>query len=615
MHKLLKSVGSIAIIGLFILTSCKKNENPVVMTTLEEGLEGYWKLDEPSGNALDMTGLHSGDPYLVNQGIPGKIGSCYEFIGAQKSYVNCGNIPLSTYSLSFWAQRASAYRGECMIGFGGMHTGLWIFADNRLTLGDNNADALAKWSIWTDRLSYHHIVLIATAGETSGEVELYIDGISQGTQACNVPEMSNLVLGSDYSNGSFNSQYIFAGKIDEVGLWNRSLTDDEVTELFKKGVGITYPFNLEVEMPDLLFYTLPHGKLLHSSKDKRVILEIINSKPYLKFSSDNGLSFNAGIDVSSKVINKARILSNGNIVLFGYNKIYYSNDNLNSIHDCIIQDRNGGSFKFHYPLNPDYPGAYFEFMGGFVESDGIMVLGNYTNSEGGASPVILWYSLDGITWKEFYTFGQIPEYSDNGTTGGGLGGTLLGDPNNTLTARHVHAVNVGYDGNFYACTGDANRSMHFLRCTYDKTNDKWRVEDLLTYASSSWQRMRALGVYERNGYIYWGSDGPGTFIYDGNTYDCFGIYKCATSDLNDPTKHILLQPLTDPCYSFLNSRNIVFAGFQNQQSVAISMDYGETWSSFSKPSWMTGNVLGVWYNDLHKFFVTSTGVIIYHSIL
>ena len=228
----------------------------------------------------------------------------------------------------------------------------------------------------------------------------------------------------------------------------------------------------------------------------------------------------------------------------------------------------------------------------------------------GASPVNLYYSLDGITWKVFYTFGQNPSYTDNGTAMGGTGGTLLGDPNNPLLARHVHAVNIGGDGNYYACTGDNDGEIHILKCSYNKITDTWGTTDLLTSVSSTWQRMRSLGLYERNGYLYWGSDGPGTFTFNGVQYDCLGIYKCAVADINNPSKHILLQSLPDSFYSFLNTGNIVFAGLQSYGAVYISYDYGETWSSYAKPAWWTDSVSGVWYNQLYKYLVTCEAVFI-----
>jgi hypothetical protein len=184
---------------------------------------------------------------------------------------------------------------------------------------------------------------------------------------------------------------------------------------------------------------------------------------------------------------------------------------------------------------------------------------------------------------------------------------LLGDPANPLLARHIHAVNIGEDGNYYVSTGDNDGEMHILKCSYDKNNDTWSVNDLLNATSSRWQRMRTLGLFERNGYYIWGSDGPGTFTFGGVTYQCYGIYKCLISDINDPSKHILLQPLSDACYSFVNVGHTVVAGMMVDNNVYISYDYGETWSTYPRSSWMTGNMKGVWYNDLYKYFITDYG--------
>jgi hypothetical protein len=126
--------------------------------------------------------------------------------------------------------------------------------------------------------------------------------------------------------------------------------------------------------------------------------------------------------------------------------------------------------------------------------------------------------------------------------------------------------------------------------------------------------MRTLGLFERNGYLYWGSDGPGTFTSGGVTYNCYGIYKCAIGDINNASKHVLLRSLNDACYSFLNVGNMVFSGLQSLGYIYISFDYGETWTIFLKPAWMTGTVEGIWYNDQYKYFCTDKGVMI-ESIL
>ncbi len=372
-------------------------------------------------------------------------------------------------------------------------------------------------------------------------------------------------------------------------------------------------FSTNPVTPPVVTFNLPtNGKLLHSTGDKRIIYTTVGSDSYIKYSDDDGVSYNQGVRVTNifAADNKARILGNGNIVLFCVNRIYYSDDNMTTIKSCNVLNKDGSLYAYHTPVNSNYPGGYFNFMDGFVENAGVCLLGNYTNSGTGASPVNLYYSLDGITWKVAYTFGQNPNRTDNGTSSGGVGGNPLGDPDNPILTRHIHGVNIGEDGNFYVCTGDVNQEMHFLKCSYNSAADTWDINDLLTGESRNWQRMRAIGVYERNGYLYWGSDGPGIFTYKGVTYECEGIYKCAVYAINDPSQHILVEPLQDACYSFLNVGHLVFAGLQNDTSIYISFDHGETWTAFAKPPWMTEEVEGVWLNELHKFFVTRTGVII-----
>ena len=63
-----------------------------------------------------------------------------------------------------------------------------------------------------------------------------------------------------------------------------------------------------------------------------------------------------------------------------------------------------------------------------------------------------------------------------------------------------------------------------MKCVYNSSNDTWEVNDLLTTVNSNWPRMRSINVFERNGFLYWGSDGEGTFTYGGVVYVCEGIY-------------------------------------------------------------------------------------------
>ena len=38
----------------------------------------------------------------------------------------------------------------------------------------------------------------------------------------------------------------FKGTIDELGIWNRALTDADVSKLYNNGNGLSYPFSAQV---------------------------------------------------------------------------------------------------------------------------------------------------------------------------------------------------------------------------------------------------------------------------------------------------------------------------------------------------------------------------------
>jgi hypothetical protein len=357
----------------------------------------------------------------------------------------------------------------------------------------------------------------------------------------------------------------------------------------------------------------------HTVGDKVLMIE----GDYVKVSLDKGLTYNTGVDAATifaagEEISRGWIREDGVICVFGDMKtIAYSDDDGATFTACTYLGSDGNPYTFHVPVNAAYPGSYFNILGGIAEYDGILVIGNYTNTSTGkgASSINLWYSLDGITWKVFYTFGQNPVYKDDGTVDGGTTGNLLGDALNPLITRHIQSVNVGDDGHFYCGMGDDNtrKEMHFLDCVYDADLDSWTVTDLLDDTTRGLQRYRTLGIYEKDGYLYYGVDqSTGTFVFDAITYDIPGIYKCLKADINDPSKHILLQDTTGKaCYGFIRFGKYVIYGTQNTTDVYISSDYGETWTLWSKPADFNDTTACLWHNSLYNYFMDYSNEVIY----
>jgi hypothetical protein len=212
-------------------------------STLLNGLISYWKLDEVSGNAIDVVNDYDGTVTGATQNQSGKIGTSYFFDGGDN--ISMGeNFHLQTFTICCWfkANSVSAYGGiiTCFISLIGSYDltmtdggGIewYVRSTGETTTGISPAGTY-------DDNEWHHIV-----GTYDGStIRLYIAGSIIGSP---VTKSSPTI---DYGNNIFyvgdRSDILpFIGYIDEVGIWNRALTSTEITELHNGGSGKTYPFS------------------------------------------------------------------------------------------------------------------------------------------------------------------------------------------------------------------------------------------------------------------------------------------------------------------------------------------------------------------------------------
>lgn len=224
---------------------------------LIDSLISYWKLDESSGNALDAHGSNTGTDSNTVGAAAGKIGGARDFELSNSGYFDCGdpaNLRLSTFSVSAWIN------GESWSGTGTRT----VVAKTNVTGGGNlrnyhldvttggkvrfgftsSAGVFQGFTESTATLStgtWYHIV-----GTWDGTtVNLYINGsLDNSTDPAGTPTPNtttgNLCIGR---LGPNNAAY-FDGLIDEVGIWGRALTADEVAQLNNGGAGIVYPFGI-----------------------------------------------------------------------------------------------------------------------------------------------------------------------------------------------------------------------------------------------------------------------------------------------------------------------------------------------------------------------------------
>jgi hypothetical protein len=329
----------------------------------------------------------------------------------------------------------------------------------------------------------------------------------------------------------------------------------------------------------------PAGPFVDSQRDSKAF-GFADGQVFL--SEDNGRTWPHRIAFpDARHIVFSCILKNGNILFSALARLYVSTDNLKTYNEITVKDTDGTNYVRHTPKNADQPGWYFHSLTGVntwdVNSQEMLVWGNYCNVIGGAAPVNMYYSTDsGQTVKIAYSFGQNPYYRDDGSGGGGTTGTPLGSADNPVICRHVHdvAYNPAEDA-FYACTGDRDRGdeyeCHWLRGTYDATKDQWHWKVIVSDAMNS--RYKCGGINFVDGKVYWISDSNGPKPYDR------GVFRCDPADITNPDAHeLLFNPGVESGNMIIQDGVILASHCAPASPMAtgfiVSLDSGKTWAQY-----------------------------------
>jgi hypothetical protein len=207
----------------------------------------YWKLDETSGTRYDSKGsnnltAHLSGGFNLSYNTGGIIGNCLSMgipgNGVSDYLQTSSTIDFSKdYTISVWAKRTGTVDDYCII-FDGNSTpqlffgpssqpGLYWVPNNSYIYIDTSNPAYPANDVW------YHYVCIAK----SNYIYLYINGTQ--VAANNV----NGLWGSTYFYvGAENVKYPFQGLIDEIGIWQRVLSIEEIQYLYNSGAARNYPF-------------------------------------------------------------------------------------------------------------------------------------------------------------------------------------------------------------------------------------------------------------------------------------------------------------------------------------------------------------------------------------
>ncbi|MBI2145496.1 hypothetical protein HYU18_04200 [Candidatus Woesearchaeota archaeon] len=214
--------------------------------SLVEGLIGYWPFENTEGRlADDFAGHDSTTETITNRIAAGINGNAWDFEKDNEDWVGLpaettssvtGSNPRTT---SVWVKPESIEAVGAIIAWGESKKGCGadfkaIEKDFVDYLGfDNCGNVQAPAS--PEAGKWHHLVFT----DDGNERQIYLNGdlIGTGNSAGSVTADA-ADIGAEHWDDTGTTNSHFDGLIDEVGIWNRALTPDEVAMLYYDGKGI-----------------------------------------------------------------------------------------------------------------------------------------------------------------------------------------------------------------------------------------------------------------------------------------------------------------------------------------------------------------------------------------
>ncbi len=212
---------------------------------IDRGLVGYWKLDDlklsGATTAIDRAKFNDGtiNGCTNTEGINGLNNDAMFFDGVD-DYVNCENgEDLEEYTYTMWIKPTCNGDAAQSI-FSGYSTsywnnGVWIYASlkyirARRRRETTNSEAYIASAVIKPN-EWQHIAVVMTADKY---LKIYLNGV-EGTYDTQTQGAGDVVeYGQDYLIGGLTvSGSSFQGNISNVQVYNRALTDGEISKLYR----------------------------------------------------------------------------------------------------------------------------------------------------------------------------------------------------------------------------------------------------------------------------------------------------------------------------------------------------------------------------------------------
>jgi len=215
----------------------------------EGNLVGGWNLDDDTGSiAHDSSGYES-DGVLVggfsfgSNSLVGKVGNALDF-GSGNQYVivnDADHLDLTTkFTLMAWVNLNSLtsltyifVKEDINVDSTGAYE-FYLGAGGQIIYATNNTDSLSSSSGIITTGAWHHIV-VTFDNDASPKMNLYHNGllVKSGDVTSVTPNSGSLLIGRRGSNAT---PYYLDGKMDDIRIYNKTLSLQEIMRIYSLGI-------------------------------------------------------------------------------------------------------------------------------------------------------------------------------------------------------------------------------------------------------------------------------------------------------------------------------------------------------------------------------------------
>lgn len=204
----------------------------------DASLLGYWRME---GDCVDETWENNGT-WIGVSNTTGKFGNCFEFDGID-DYIDCGNDSSLdfnrngdyTYTGWFKTNNISVEQGILDHKVNDSYEGgvAIMIKDNKLKFYTGSEhDLYGRTEELSSNVWYHFAIVYSN----QDIIDMYINGTTNGTNDVSYYKNSSsddcLYIGRSICDGG---NYYFNGTLDEIKIYNRTLNDTEISNLYNSG--------------------------------------------------------------------------------------------------------------------------------------------------------------------------------------------------------------------------------------------------------------------------------------------------------------------------------------------------------------------------------------------